>query len=202
MLLAVGQLLNLGGAIITNGGLISYYVYPHGSGGAIRIIAENITGAGSLNATGAVGNNGRIRIESGNGAVGLTSVSPAPSVALPGSPPVIWPAADAPKVSILSINGVSAPADPQASLGTTPDVVLVDAATMTVRAETLNFPTNGTVQVRWMHTQGPNGAWVAMELESGDSTQAVWKATVDRDPAANGPYIVWQAKARAAVPPN
>ena len=135
-----------------------------GSGGAIRLVCDNLFGSGTLSAAGGSGGanqilpgNGRVRLErvSNNNTIGVV---PAPSVLdlVEASNVIIWPPPGSPKAKVLSINTVSVPNDPKASFGTNaPDVAipLVNSAEVIVETENVEqasqviiriTPRNGT----------------------------------------------------------
>lgn len=147
-----GQITSVGG-----GGLGYYQTGSGGgSGGAIRIITNAFV-AGStatgLTAIGGIapqngGGFGRIRIEANSFAGFSGSSSPDYSrLEGLGTDAVIFPAADAPAVRVVSVGGVAAPADPRASLAAPGDVWLTDGNSQEVVLETTNVPTDGTWSV-------------------------------------------------------
>lgn len=132
------------------------------SGGAIRLVADSLQGAGSLQANGGLGagasgngSPGRIRIEA-NGGNFTGSTSPAASPALAGPLAVVWPPASAPRLRILSVGGVAAPADPRASFAfPLPDITTTELAPLIV-LEGENVPLDWQVTVRIIPLSGNN----------------------------------------------
>jgi hypothetical protein len=130
-----------------------------GSGGAIRLIANTITGSGVLNVSGGSGGAaftslpagggggpGFVRVEAFNFS-GFTPSVPTNSVTFALPNPVSIP--NAPTLRIVSVAGVSAPAVPLGSLAGVPDIV-VPASTVnpvTVAIEAANIPVGTVVQV-------------------------------------------------------
>lgn len=92
-----------------------------GSGGAIRLVSDTITGQGTLYAYGAAvggacynfhGGNGRIRLEYNTGLfTGVTS--PACTEAVLSGPIEVWPGALEPSVRVTHVNSIVVPADPR-----------------------------------------------------------------------------------------
>jgi hypothetical protein len=149
-----------------------------GSGGAIRLLADQVLGNGSIVANGggsSLGNGdpGRIRLEANFIGTGL-AISPTASGSIPVPIPiVIWPATNASTVRLVSVAGQSAPIDPHASLASDVDIVITtNLATLTF--ETANFPITGTLNVFVKPRNGSQGTYQAAYL-SGDSTLATWQ---------------------------
>ena len=157
MLLASNNLINLTGEIRSNGGAGKNYGGEEtggGSGGGIRIICNSLNGSGRLTALGGsgwtTGGVGRIRFERVD-VVGSPVISPDPSIVplIADSTALLWPPNDAPKVAIVSVGGVNAPADPRASFGAQgADVTLPQGTTTPVIIRTENVESASTVQVR------------------------------------------------------
>ena len=105
--LCAGGTVNVTGTISAVGGSGTNNWPGGGSGGAIRILADTVSGGGNLYAYGGSGSGaggaGRIRLEC-NSLVYIGSASPAPSYLNPFlNSPEIWPASNAPTVTIASI---------------------------------------------------------------------------------------------------
>jgi len=145
-----------------NGGNYNGDTAGSGSGGGIRVIARNLTGAGSVLATGGAGSYsgglGRIRIEraTNNSTVALT---PSPSILqiTDGDTALVWPPSSAPTVQVVSVGGVAAPADPRASFdAAAPDVTLSQSSSTTVVVRTTNVESASQVKVRGTPRFGAN----------------------------------------------
>ena len=199
ILIAAPNSINLSSGRITAWGGNGGFRSANGSGGAIRLIANSIVGSGNLRAnlsgdTSYPLCDGRIRLEanscSGN-IIAIPQVVPVP----PAPAPVIWPASNAPTVSIASVAAVAAPAYPNAVLEyPAEDVsIAVNAATQVI-LQTQNFPINGTVQVRSAGKFTPNAVWSTATFTSGDAAQATWTANV------NFPIGFTTLQARATIP--
>lgn len=146
----------------------SYY----GSGGAIRLIANQILGNGKIEATSY--NPGRIRLEANTASTAL-NVNPA-TVAVAPSPLVIWPATNAATVRVVSVASLPAPADPSAkmSAASDDDLTLTTTNVVAVVLQTSNFPTNGTVNVYIKPRNNPQSIFQAAYV-SGNTNQATWQ---------------------------
>ncbi len=199
ILIAAPNSINLSlGEITACGGTGTPNRYPQGSGGAIRLIANSIGGSGNLRASAYHDGrpyppgDGRIRIETNSFSSNVIPL-PQTQVVPPPPAPVIWPASNAPTVSIASVAAVAAPAYPIASLDAGADVsISVNAATQVI-LQTLNFPINGTVQVR-SAGKFTDATWTTATFTSGDAAQATWTANV------NFPIGFTTLQARATIP--
>jgi len=154
-----------------------------GNSGAIKLICDEIRGAGSFDAP----NGGRIRIEANFQR--LTNPSFADWLApKPGDPPVIWPGPDAPKARIVSIGAITGPAtnaayaimptptEPLAPLNGNPDLLIQTSSAVDIFVETQNFPVEGVVNVRVI-PKYTDAWWTGASLVSGNYSKALWKAT-------------------------
>jgi hypothetical protein len=159
-----------------------------GSGGAIRLVANSISGTGTLD----VRNDGRIRLEA-NSVSGNVVTLPQTIAVPPATPPTIWPGNGAPTVKITNVDSSAAPAVPTAPLDLTADVGVSTNGATTVTLQTTNFPTTGTVQVRAAPKFGA-ASWTTAVFQSGDATSANWTATV------TFPTGFTTLQARATVP--
>jgi hypothetical protein len=165
ILIACPGVITVNGSCHANGGIGNW----HGSGGAIRLVADQIQGSGSLLAN--FYNLGRIRLEANTFSVTL-GTAPAPSMGLP-TPVMIWPPTNAATVRLVSIGSQSAPVDPRAQIGTSQDTTLFTNSAPVV-VETANFPTNGTVNVFIKPRNGNPITGVATYV-SGTTNLATWQ---------------------------
>jgi hypothetical protein len=158
------------GKISANGGEPNG-VYS-GSGGGIRLIADQIAGSGRVEASSA-NYPGRIRLE-GNSASPSLSLNP-PTVAVPPVPLIIWPADNAPTVRVVSIDGQTAPLDPRANLSAGGDDLRISTTgTNTLVLQTANFPTNGTVDV-YIKPRNAQQSILQATFVSGTQNLATWQ---------------------------
>ncbi|MBN8456810.1 MAG: hypothetical protein J0M04_03125 [Verrucomicrobia bacterium] len=161
-----------------------------GSGGAIRIVAETLSGNGNLAALGGGshvgirdGGVGRIRLER-TANLNSISVMPAPSTVdlAAGATALLWPPTGSPEVKVMSIGAVSAPADPRAAFGTYgPDVALPLTSSTQVVVETVNVEQASQVKVRITPRDSANFTVVDAVYSSTVSTEPLtirWTATV------------------------
>jgi hypothetical protein len=160
-----------------------------GSGGAIRLVCDTLAGTGILSAVGGNGGGasdenggpGRIRIERVSSSFGYT-ITPDPSLLslTSGDTATLWPAATDPQVEVLSIGGVTAPADPRSAFGAIgADITLPETNTAQIRIRTTYVEDLSTVEVR-------------LTPRSGGNAQVV-QASVDTTVSAIEPILEWVA---------
>ena len=144
-----------------------------GSGGAIRLVANQIQGSGRIEATSAA-YPGRIRLEA-NTTSGALSLNPA-TIAVAPSPLIIFPdPATAPTVRVVSVGGLAPPADPKAAmLASGDDLTFTTTNVVSILLQTVNFPTNGTVNVYFKPRNGAQSTLQASYL-SGNTNLATWQ---------------------------
>ena len=184
LLIAVSGTITVNGYCHANGGVGIYYgpIAYNGSGGAIRMIANQILGSGRIEASGGALNSGpaipypgRIRLEANTTSDTLT-LNPSTSAVLP-SPLVIFPGPSAPTVQVVSVSSIAAPADPKASIsGSGDDITIARTNAVAIQLQTANFPTNGTVNVYLKPLTGSQSILPA-SFVSGTSNSATWQLT-------------------------
>ena len=180
-------------AVLINGTISADGGNYFSSGGAIRLIAAQVSGTGDIHAQGSSGaGNGRIRIETLTLAPTIR-ITPVTIAVAPAAIPIIWPADDAPSVRVASVDGTPTPGDPTAPLVSAADIPLQNNGTVQVILETKNFPLEGVVQLRTVQKYGP-AAWVTATNSAGTFAQAIWIANVTFVPG----FTTLQA--RATVP--
>jgi hypothetical protein len=158
ILIAASGEMAVDGLVRANGGgssQDSYYYGGCGSGGAVRVVAANLHGTGTIQALGGTGGSapggmGRIRIERIASSFATEPVPAANVVVLnDGDTPQIWLPDGGPKVQIISIGSTNAPADPQAAFGTVgADVTLPKTGSAFVIVETTNVESASKVLMR------------------------------------------------------
>lgn len=195
ILIAARGTLNLAGSIEANGGCCSI----GGSGGAVRLIARKMTGAGRITALGyinfrgeyGVPGDGRIRLETVDAKAGYLTRPEAIFVS-PDQPLGIWPDTMDPRASIDSVAGQTMPRDPRAEWrnGIAADLILNSTGDVDVKVRCNNISKSGRVMVRSVPKRGTSRMYVA-EYESGDEVESIWKAKL---PLGVG-YAVLQAYA-------
>jgi hypothetical protein len=188
ILIAAANSISVTGSVTSVGGTTFSGSLGIGSGGAIRLVANSISGTGTLD----VRNDGRIRLEA-NSVSGNVVTLPQTIAVPPATPPTIWPGNGAPTVKITNVDSSAAPAVPTAPLDLTADVGVSTNGATTVTLQTTNFPTNGVVQVRAAPKFG-TATWTTAVFQSGDATSANWTATV------TFPTGFTTLQARATVP--
>jgi hypothetical protein len=188
ILIAAANSLNLSGNVVSFGGGGS----REGSGGAIKLIADQVIGVGSLNAS----NTGRTRIEANTLSTTVTSNPPTIAVA-PGTTPTIFQSATSPTVKIVSVDGINSPADPTAPLVSSADIAIQKNTPVTIVLETRNFATAGAVvSVRVANKYyGEGGSfWLNATLDSGGtSVLSTWRVSTTLVPG----FVTLQARATA-----
>lgn len=177
ILIASDLTITIDGTVRSDGQYVDWYG-GGGSGGAIRVIADSVTGGGGLFARGAPtsqpGGLGRIRVE-GN-TVTLPQGTPDYEVDIPDDPVQIFPQPDAPVIRITQVDSRSVPADPAASLEfPKQDVEISSSTEITVSMEAQNMPTGWIVELRAVPTRGDDIV-VNASLESGDNALSYWSA--------------------------
>lgn len=195
ILIAAGGAIQHTGTLRANGGSTTRggsYGPGSGSGGAIRLIADTVTGSGSVSALAGdnlTGSTGRIRIETSNLAPAIT-INPNTIAVAPASPPILWPADNAPSTRIVSIDGIATPLDPTAPLTTSSDVGIAKNGNVDVIIETKNFPTSGNVRLRVGPKYGNFSLVNATLISGGNFTAASWKATLTFNPGFSALQVI------------
>jgi len=204
ILIAVAGSITVNGYCHADGGGVNGGESSGGSGGAIRIIANQVVGTGIIEAVGlqvngVYGDPGRIRLEANTIANGIT-INPSTVGVPPANPPVIFPATNAPTVTIVSVAGLTAPTDPKAIMSPNTggdDLTIAATSAVNIILQTQNFPTNGTVNVYIKPRNSAQSVLVAAFV-SGNTNQATWQvSTVLPYPTANQGHTVIQARAVA-----
>ncbi len=179
ILIAAGNVINVTGQIDVSGGTSITYANPqYGSGGAIRLIAQSVTGTTSVS-QGVLSNlrafpDGRIRIE-GWLSSGLVSTPETVGVP-PANPPIIWPAANAPKARVVSVDSIVAPTDPRSPLVAAADVAIQNNAPVSIVIETRDFPIEGVVELALIPKFSARSLLPATRI-SGNINVATWRVT-------------------------
>ena len=160
-----------------------------GSGGAIKLIANQVNGTGNLNAA----ISGRLRIEANTLS---TSVITTPSTigVAPGTTPIIFQSANSPTVKIVSVDGVNSPGDPTAPLVGSADIAIQKNTPVTIVLETRNFATAGAVvSVRVANKFGGATSYNATLDSGGTSVLSTWRVSTTLAPG----FVTLQARATA-----
>ena len=183
ILLAAPGIIQITGSItaLSGGGSIP------GSGGAIKLIANQVTGTGSLNAA----TGGRVRVEANT----LSQTVSASTIAVaPGTTPTIFQSNTSPTVRIANVDGVNSPADPTAPLISSADIAIQKNTPVTIVLETRNFATAGAVvAVRVANKFGGAASLNATLDGGGTSTLSTWRVSTTLAPG----FVTLQARATA-----
>ena len=169
ILIASSGTITINGTVFARGGNGGFFSNTPsgggGAGGAIRLIANTINGTGTLNASGGftsncfiacggTGGQGYVRIEAYNysGFTGATSPQNIASLSFPH--PITPP--NSPALRIASVGGVNAPASPNGSLQSVPDVIVPSSQPnpVTVALEGANIPVGTFIQVTLTPSNG------------------------------------------------
>lgn len=189
ILIASSTSIEVAGTIIAQGGAAGGNSVPApgiGSGGVIRLVAPALSGSGTLDVRGGVTNfadasSGWIRLEAfSQGFSGILRPLGATTQASPG---LLFPPANAPRIRIVSVDGVAVPASPTASF-VTPDVVIDSDTSVAIAIAAENVPTT------------PGNAQVLLRVVSEDGT------TLNLAPTLSGTLANSTATVTATVPPG
>ncbi len=182
ILIAAALDINITGVIDASGGygVMGDGVIIRGSGGAIRLIGQNLTG-NAPSGQSVVGNllalpGGRIRIE---GSLSPTLVNNPETIGVPpANPPILWPAANAPKARVVSVDGAvpTRPLDPYAPLVAAADIAIQNNAPVNILIETRDFPIEGVVQLAVIQ-KFDGRSWLPATRINGDINVATWRVT-------------------------
>ena len=159
-----------------------------GSGGAVRVIGDQISGAGRIDVRPTrwpdYGSLGRIRLEANNYNGDLETFPPT-SVVNPENAPLIWPPSDSPVVRLLSINGRTIPNELISDLRPGyEDISIQETGASIIRLETENVPLDWAMRLRIVPTlsglnpiviDGDAASNAAITIESGDADRAIWQ---------------------------
>jgi hypothetical protein len=168
ILIAASGTLTLSGVISALGGTGGAFV---GSGGAVRLVADQILGNGRVDAGGS--SVGRTRLEA-TSVSELLVVTP-PTQLMSADPVILWPSESAPAVRVVSISGQTTPNDPRALTENVPaDVAISSPSAVSILLETTNFPTNGMVNVFVRPRNGSQATYQAT-LVGGTTNLATWQ---------------------------
>ncbi len=165
-----------------------------GSGGAIRLVSDTITGQGTLYAYGALvggacydlrGGNGRIRLEY-NTRLFTGDASPAYTEAVLSGPIEVWPDVLEPSVRVTDVDSVVVPADPRLGLtAANADVAIQLAVTglaeVVIECENVPVPPSPdawSVTLVISPQSGTTVEWPAY-YQSGDLNSSVWTCMIE-----------------------
>ena len=179
MIAAVGNI-SVSGRIRANGGngyVTSNYGCGwsgyYGSGGAVRLLADQILGSGRIEATGS--DVGRIRLEANTASTSL-DLNPSTVAASP-NPVTLWPTTNAPTVKVISVAAQSAPLDPKARMNAGgDDLTIANTSAVSIVLQTANFPINGTVNV-FIKPRNSAQSILQATYVSGTTNLATWQVT-------------------------
>jgi hypothetical protein len=181
ILIAATGTITVNGYCHADGGAPAY-TSSIGSGGAIRLVANKISGDGTVEALGGDGGtgaySGRIRLEANSVSGGLT-INPITAGVTPANPATVFPATNAPTVTVYSVAGLTAPSDPKAIMSpstSADDLTLVNPTAVNIVLQTQNFPTNGTVTV-FIKPRNSSQTTLTAAYVSGNTNSALWQVS-------------------------
>lgn len=187
LLIAAPGTIQLGGTLYAKGG--GGLGAGEGSGGAIKLIADSVLGAGTLNAS----TSGRVRIEANSLAATIVS-TPSTIAVPPGTTPIIFQSATSPVVKIVSVDGLPSPADPTAPLVSSADIAIQKNTPVTVVLKTYNFATAGAVVALRITNKYGGAAGINATLQpGGTSAESTWTVSTTLSPG----FVTLQARATA-----
>ncbi len=158
-----------------------------GSGGAIRLIANQVNGTGTVNS----GTQGRVRIEA-NSLSATVTPNPSSIAVPPGTTPTLFQSLTSPSVKIVSVDGMPSPADPTAPLISTADIAIQKNTPVTIVLRTENFATAGAVvSVRIANKYGGATTVNATLQGGGTTTLSTWTLSTTLAPG----FVTLQARA-------
>lgn len=178
LIAAQGEIaLNRTPAIRANGGDGSYYA-GGGSGGMIRLVAETISGTGTLEAI-SYGNGevGRIRLEA-NELLFTGQTNPTYHFAVVETTPQLLRDDTTPRLVLRTLGGEAIPEDPSNLLNYPAAVQLNEAGEALLVVDAENATPNMTVEARLVREDGTS-AVTPMELVESDGSSSTWQALVD-----------------------
>ncbi len=198
IMIAASDSIRVLGTIGANSPYWYYSQYFPGSGGAVKLVSDTVTGTGALNAVGTSyysGGAGRICILA-NALLFNGPSNPVYHHEPAGTDPQLWPDSTTPSAEITEINGVAVPTDPEARLDYPwQDVLLSGGGTVTCTITTTNVPTNGTVTLYATKSRANTRLTGTATLIGGNKALSTWTASVTG--VTNGMYSVL---ARAVLP--
>ena len=196
IMIASSKDININGSIYARGGNIAYGGGSYGgggSGGAIKLVADRVSGTGIADANGSQGGGaGRVRLE-GFYRPFASEVTPVPSATSPTLAPAL---ANTPTLMIVNVAG-SVVAQPPSGALTSPDVVFTNAGAVSIQVAGTNIPAGTAVKLRLVTTTGvinlppTGGAQVTLD----GTGNAVFNTVVPRGQGT------LQALAEFTVPP-
>lgn len=194
LLIATDDTVTVDGLIVANAGdgISPAYSGNHssggGSGGGIRIIANHVSGNGSLQAKGGrrlgstgashssqYGGDGRIRLECFENSM-LDPGQPTASFGAPDEPALIFPDENTPVIRSIRLGGRDVPADPKV-LTYTPGLTFEATGDYTLEIEASMVPSDAEIEVRLTPGQGEVQIFNA-GFVSGNLGSSLWMATV------------------------
>ena len=179
ILIAAPSTINISGSITAIGGLRAdgNGSGATGSGGAIKLVADQITGTGNLNAA----TSGRVRVEANTLSQNITTI-PSTIASAPAATPILLQSLTSPTVKIASVRygttTVPVPADPTAPLVNSADLSIQSNVAAEIDIKTYNFATAGAMfTLRIAGKYGSANTVNATALAGGTTAETTWRVT-------------------------
>ncbi len=176
---------------------------PAGAGGAIRLLADRVVGAGMLHARGNWyshdGGAGRIRIEANAIEFPPGGSDPEYSALAPLDPggPVVWPPSSYATLRVVAVAGVPVPEDPTPTFALPAEVMLQEHGPVTIDLQATNMPTDWSVTLRMVRIAGSDTT-VAAQLVGGSQSASSWSAVVES--LVPEGFVAFQARGASPAP--
>jgi hypothetical protein len=192
ILIVASGTVTINGMITANGAGVNYVTGSHSdsSGGAVRIVANQILGSGTIDAS--LPEPGRTRMEA-NKLSPTLNIFPNADAVPPGTTTVIFPPANAPLVHIVSVDTQTAPLDPVAAVVSSADIGIQNNNSVNIILQTQNLPIQGVVTLHITPKYAAPGTFLNATYVSGDINQATWQVTTTLPQG----FCVLQARATA-----
>jgi hypothetical protein len=191
ILIMASGIVTINGFITANGAGVNYVTGSHSdsSGGAVRIVANQILGTGTIDAS--QPEPGRTRMEANKLSPQL-NIFPNAAAVPPGTTPVIFPPANAPTVAVVSVDSQAAPLDPLAAVVSSADIGIQNNNPVNIILQTQNLPIQGVVTLH-ITPKYASGTFLNATYVSGDINKATWQVTTSMPQG----FCVLQARATA-----
>ncbi|MBI1319115.1 MAG: hypothetical protein GC168_09225 [Candidatus Hydrogenedens sp.] len=186
LLISTPSQIAVNGKISADGGRSNDYWTGHGSGGAIRLVCDNVGGLGILSALGGQnsdnsGGSGRIRIEANSNDLADLGSPPYTTAIAAETPRIFRTAGDGiPSIKAVTLGGEDVPEDPRPKQTLPADVQIAEEGTKTLSIEAANVPASSVVTVRVIPVSGEDSVYQATyDGEGGEAGVTMWSVDVD-----------------------
>ncbi len=178
VLIAVARQLSVTGSVRARSGVRQSGGYVAGGGG-IRIVCDRLVGTGAIDTS---GSGGRVRIEANSSSFTGSAVGSVTS-GLPGADAVLWPDQTAPRVTVVSVDGVAVPADPNNTMAAGATDLRIDKQVpLKIVIEGRNLPADWKVEVRIAGERAGDATRIQATKTGEQGGVSTWEATVTMPP--------------------